>query len=150
MTAITSPEETMSLLRREEFPVTREKVWFDTATYGPLSVSNVRAQTKLLEGMMLGAVLPGLWSLVGRRERGARQSRSVHRMRSDRIALLRSTGEGISLVSLGLDWRPGDEVVLYDQEFPSDVYPFLALEKKGVKVVFVADRGLGTGSMPTT
>ena len=141
MTAVTSPEETMSRLRREEFPVTREKVWFDTATYGPLSVSNVRAQTKLLEGMMLGADPPGLghwWD--GANEVRGKVGQFIGCDPTD-IALLRSTGEGISLVSLGLDWRPGDEVVLYDQEFPSDVYPFLALEKKGVKVVFVADRG---------
>jgi cysteine desulfurase/selenocysteine lyase len=57
------------------------------------------------------------------------------------VALLRSTGEGIGLVSLGLDWRPGDEVVLYDREFPSGVYPFLALADRGVRVRFVEDRG---------
>jgi selenocysteine lyase/cysteine desulfurase len=47
----------------------------------------------------------------------------------------------LSLVSLGLDWRAGDEVVLYDQEFPSAVYPWIALEKHGVNVRFVQDRG---------
>ena len=133
MTAITSPEETMSRLRREEFPVTGEKVWFDTATYGPLPVSNVRAQTKLIEGMMLGVDVPGLghwWD--GANEVRGKVGQFIGCDPAD-VALLRSTGEGISLVSLGLDWRPGDEVVLYDQEFPSGVYPFLALEKKGVK-----------------
>jgi cysteine desulfurase / selenocysteine lyase len=141
VTAVTSPEQTMSRLRREEFPVTAQKVWFDTATYGPLPVSNVRAQTKLLEGMMLGADAPGLghwWD--GANEVRGKVGQFIGCDPAD-VALLRSTGEGISLVSLGLGWRPGDEVVLYDQEFPSDVYPFLALEKKGVKVVFLADRG---------
>ncbi len=141
MTAVTSPEETMSRLRREEFPVTSQKVWFDTATYGPLPVSNVRAQTTLLEGMMLGGDPPGLghwWD--GANEVRGKVGQFIGCDPAD-VALLRSTGEGISLVSLGLDWLPGDEVVLYDQEFPSDVYPFLALEKKGVKIVFVADRG---------
>lgn len=142
MTAVTSPEETMSRIRREEFPVTSQKVWFDTATYGPLPVSNVRAQTTLLEGMMLGADAPGLghwWD--GANEVRGKVGQFIGCDPAD-VALLRSTGEGISLVSLGLDWRPGDEVVLYDQEFPSDVYPFLALEKtKGIKVVYVADRG---------
>ncbi|MGO8957404.1 MAG: aminotransferase class V-fold PLP-dependent enzyme [Streptosporangiaceae bacterium] len=131
----------MSRLRREEFPVTSQKVWFDTATYGPLPVSNVRAQTTLLEGMMLGGDPPGLghwWD--GANEVRGKVGQFIGCDPAD-VALLRSTGEGISLVSLGLDWLPGDEVVLYDQEFPSDVYPFLALEKKGVKIVFVADRG---------
>ena len=141
MTAVTSPEETMSRLRREEFPVTDQKVWFDTATYGPLPVSNVRAQTALLEGMMLGVDAPGLghwWD--GAAEVRGKVGQFIG-CQPDDVALLRSTGEGISLVSLGLDWRPGDEVVLYDQEFPSDVYPFLALAKKGVNISFVADRG---------
>jgi cysteine desulfurase / selenocysteine lyase len=141
VTAVTSPADTMSRLRREEFPVTDHKVWFDTATYGPLPVSNVRAQTKLLEGMMLGADAPGLghWWDGAAEVRG--KVAGFIGCDPDDVALLRSTGEGISLVSLGLDWRPGDEVVLYDQEFPSDVYPFLALAKKGVAISFVADRG---------
>ncbi len=121
--------------------MTGEKVWFDTATYGPLPVSNVRAQTKLIEGMMLGVDAPGLghwWD--GAAEVRGKVGQFIGCDPAD-VALLRSTGEGISLVSLGLDWQPGDEVVLYDHEFPSGVYPFLALEKKGVKVVFVQDRG---------
>ena len=141
MTTVTSPEETMSRLRREEFPVTSQKVWFNTATYGPLPASNVRAQRQFLEGMMLGLDAPGLghwWE--GAAEVRGKVGQFIGCDPAD-IALLRSTGEGISLVSLGLDWQPGDEVVLYDQEFPSGVYPFLALQRKGVKVIFVRDRG---------
>jgi len=141
MTTVTSPDETMSRLRREEFPVTSQKVWFNTATYGPLPASNVRAQRQFLEGMMLGLDAPGLghwWE--GAAEVRGKVGQFIGCDPAD-IALLRSTGEGISLVSLGLDWQPGDEVVLYDQEFPSGVYPFLALQRKGVKVIFVRDRG---------
>ena len=138
---VATPEEILRRLRREEFPVTREKVWFNTATYGPLPVSNVRAQHALLDGMMHGASPPGL----GHWWEGANEVRAkvgwFIGCDPDDVALLRSTGEGISLVSLGLDWRPGDEVVLYDQEFPSGVYPFLALERRGVRVRFVEDRG---------
>jgi hypothetical protein len=56
----TAGQETVARLCREEFPVTGEKVWLNTATYGPLPVSNVAAQRDLLEGMMLGAGAPGL------------------------------------------------------------------------------------------
>ena len=141
MTAVTSPGETVARLRREEFPVTGEKVWFNTATYGPLPVSNVKAQRQLLEGMMLGVATPGIghwWE--GAAAVRAKVGQFIGCDPAD-VALLRSTGEGIGLVSLGLDWKPGDEVVVYDQEFPSGVYPFLALERKGVKVRFIEDRG---------
>jgi len=141
MTAVTSTEETMGRLRRAEFPVTREKVWFNTATYGPLPVSNVQAQHDLLDGMMHGAAPPGLghwWE--GAASVRAKVGQFIGCDPAD-VALLRSTGEGIALVSLGLDWEPGDEVIVYEQEFPSGVYPFLALEKQGVRVRFIEDRG---------
>jgi cysteine desulfurase/selenocysteine lyase len=141
VTPVTTPAETIGRLRREEFPVTSEKVWFNTATYGPLPVSNVRAQQGLLDGMMRGAGPPGLghwWE--GAAEVRAKVGRFIG-CDADDVALLKSTGEGIGLVSLGLDWKEGDEVVVYDQEFPSGVYPFLALERRGVKVRFVEDRG---------
>ncbi len=138
---MTTPEETISRLRREEFPVTAEKAWFNTATYGPLPASNVRAQHALLDGMMRGVSPPGLghwWE--GAAEVRGKVGRFIGCDPAD-VALLRSTGDGIALVSLGLDWQPGDEVVLYDHEFPSGVYPFLALQRRGVRVRFVEDRG---------
>jgi selenocysteine lyase/cysteine desulfurase len=138
---VTSAQETVSRLRREEFPVTSQKVWLNTATYGPLPVSNVAAQRELLEGMMVGAGGPGIghwWD--GAAAVRAKVGAFIGCDPAD-VALLRSTGEGISLVSLGLDWRAGDEVVLYEQEFPNGVYPFLALEPQGVRVRFVQDRG---------
>jgi cysteine desulfurase/selenocysteine lyase len=136
-----SPGAVVARLRRAEFPVTAERTWLNTATYGPLPVSNVAAQRDLLEGMMRGAGGPG----IGHWWEGAASVRDrvgamIGCAPAD-VALLRSTGEGIGLVSLGLDWRPGDEVVLYDREFPSGVYPFLALADRGVRVRFVEDRG---------
>ena len=102
-----SAAETVDRLRREQFPVTGEKVWLNTATYGPLPVSNVAAQRELLEGMMHGAGAPGL----GHWWEGAAEVRekvgTFIGCDAGDVALLRSTGEGIGLVSQGLDWRPG-------------------------------------------
>ncbi|HLD66872.1 MAG TPA: aminotransferase class V-fold PLP-dependent enzyme, partial [Pseudomonas sp.] len=36
------------------------------------------------------------------------------------IALLKNTSEALSFVAFGLDWRAGDQVVISDQEFPSN------------------------------
>ncbi|MHB8733873.1 MAG: aminotransferase class V-fold PLP-dependent enzyme [Terriglobales bacterium] len=54
--------------------------------------------------------------------------------RPEEIALLKNTSEGISSIAQGLDWRPGDRVVALASEFPSNVYPWLALTARGVKV----------------
>ena len=38
----------------------------------------------------------------------------------DDIALLKSTSEALSVVAYGLDWKPGDNVVIPEHEFPSN------------------------------
>jgi selenocysteine lyase/cysteine desulfurase len=46
------------------------------------------------------------------------------------IALMKNTSEGISTVAQGLDWRPGDRIVAFREEFPSNYYPWLRLAAK--------------------
>lgn len=53
----------------------------------------------------------------------------------DDVSLVASTSEGLSLIAQGLDWQPGDEVVVGDEEFAANVAPWLALERRGVRVV---------------
>ena len=52
----------------------------------------------------------------------------------DDIGLLKSTSEGLSLVAYGLDWRNGDNVVISDQEFPSNRIVWESLRELGVEV----------------
>lgn len=54
---------------------------------------------------------------------------------ADEIALLKSTSEALSVVAWGLDWKPGDQVVISNQEFPSNRIVWESLRGLGVKVV---------------
>lgn len=53
---------------------------------------------------------------------------------ADDIALLKSTSEALSVVAHGLDWSPGDNVVISDQEFPSNRIVWESLAVYGVEV----------------
>lgn len=59
---------------------------------------------------------------------------------ADDVTFLSSASEGINLVAHALDWRPGDNVVVGDVEFPSDVLPWTHLESAGVEVRIVRHR----------
>ncbi|TMC91727.1 MAG: aminotransferase class V-fold PLP-dependent enzyme [Chloroflexi bacterium] len=48
------------------------------------------------------------------------------------IALTRSTAHGISLLAQGLDWNRGENVVGAEWEYPANVYPWMALETRGI------------------
>ncbi len=56
---------------------------------------------------------------------------------SSRIAFMDNTTNGFNLLAQGLHWEKGDEIILNELEFPANIYPFMNLEKKGVKTVIV-------------
>ncbi len=59
---------------------------------------------------------------------------------TSRIAFSLNTSEGLNLLAAGLDWKTGDHIVLVDQEFPANIYPFLNLKRLGVETSFVPQR----------
>lgn len=56
------------------------------------------------------------------------------------ISIVPNTSWGLDLVAEGLDWREGDEVVTTVSEFPSNLTPWLLLERLGVTVKRVSTR----------
>ena len=59
------------------------------------------------------------------------------------VAFVKNTTEGLGFVANGLHWEEGDRVVVPNHEFPSTVYPWLALENLGVVVDMVEPVGEG-------
>jgi len=55
----------------------------------------------------------------------------------DDIALVQNTSEGLNIVAQGLPWKSGDRILLNSVEFPSNVYPFLNLNRYGVEIDFI-------------
>jgi len=60
----------------------------------------------------------------------------------DRIAIVKNTTDGLILLARGLSWEKGDNIILYKNEFPSNVYPWYDLKFLGVDVKFI-DTKLG-------
>ncbi|HHJ15810.1 MAG TPA: aminotransferase class V-fold PLP-dependent enzyme [Gammaproteobacteria bacterium] len=56
---------------------------------------------------------------------------------SNEIALLKSTSEALSVVAYGMHWKTGDEIIISNQEFPSNRIVWESLHTQGVKVVTV-------------
>ena len=60
--------------------------------------------------------------------------------KSDRIAFLDNTTNGIIWFVHGIDWKADDRIILNDIEFPANVYPFLQLKEKGVEVDLIKSK----------
>jgi len=63
----------------------------------------------------------------------------------DDIALLKNTSEALSIVAHGLSWSTGDNIVISNQEFPSNSVVWHSLKNQGVEVREV---DLGSGENP--
>ena len=61
----------------------------------------------------------------------------------DEIAFTGPTSSGLNAIANGLDWKQGDEVVCYLDDYPANVYPWLALERHGVKPVLLETARIG-------
>ena len=54
----------------------------------------------------------------------------------DRIAWVDNVSNGLNILAQGLKWESGDRIILNNLEFPSNVYPFMNLQKDGVVIDF--------------
>lgn len=66
-------------------------------------------------------------------------SRLLH-VDTEEIALLAHSSEGVNLLAHALPWKSGDNIIVADVEFPSDVLPWKRLEKIGVELRIVKNR----------
>lgn len=62
---------------------------------------------------------------------------------ADEVAFVGPTSLALSLVAAGWPWRRQDNLVIYFDDYPSNVYPWMALAQRGVKVRLLNTKGLG-------
>jgi selenocysteine lyase/cysteine desulfurase len=128
-------------LRLREFPVARDKVFLAHAGVCPLPRRVAEAiheyATRSTLGDQEALLLP--YESRSTRELAAR----VLHAQPDEIAFVGPTSLALSFVAGGLDFRKKDNVLIYFDDYPSNVYPWLALAERGVEVRCLNVRGLG-------
>jgi selenocysteine lyase/cysteine desulfurase len=116
----------------KEFPVRRNFVYFNHAAQSPLPLRVAEAIEKHIENTKLrGATDWNRWIADVDHTR-AKAAAFIGAGRSE-IAFVPSTAWGINLVAQAYGWKPGDNVVGDDMEFPSNFYPWRLLEKRGIE-----------------
>jgi selenocysteine lyase/cysteine desulfurase len=124
---------------RKEFPITKNYVYLDHSGVAPASLRVKNAIERFLaESAEGGAFHYPKWAQRMNEIRSA-CARLINAA-PDEIAFVKSTSHGLSIVAEGLDWKPGDNVLIYEKEFPSNIYPWLNLKRKGVEVKAIPPR----------
>jgi cysteine desulfurase/selenocysteine lyase len=122
---------------RDRFPVTNNLIYLNHAAVAPLPKPCAEAMQGLAkDAMEYGSLHYDQWldAYEGLRVAAARL---INADRSE-IAMIKNTSEGIATVAMGLDWRPGDKIVAFREEFPANYYPWLRLGSERCTVVWLS------------
>src|SRR5438128_5505961 len=106
---------------RDQFPVTRNLIYLNHAGVAPLSKPASDAMQWLsYDACRFGSYHYDQWleTYEGVRQAAARLIGSE----ASEIAIVKNTSEGIATLALGLDWRAGDKVVAFTEEFPANYF----------------------------
>lgn len=116
-----------------EFPLQPGLIYLNHAAVGPWPKRCSDAVRRFAEeNVMTGALQYPRWNAAEKQLKN-RLARLLNAPSSDDIALLKNTSEALSVIAYGLEWQPGDNVVISDQEFPSNRIVWESLATQGVQ-----------------
>lgn len=122
----------------ETFPIKNEMIFLGHCAVSPLYKKAAAAMQSFVQDLADGGisalpkyvdVLPRLHSNLGR---------FLHTS-AENISFVHNTAEALSMIANGYPFSEGDEVISYRHEYPSNHYPWLLQNRRGVKLVLLSD-----------
>ncbi len=125
---------------RNEFPIKRNRIYLNNASIAPMSNPVIAAVNAFMADVRdNGRNNYPQWCKHADHDIKGRIANMVGAHKSE-IAFIKNTTEGILIVANGIDWQPGDNVIIADIEYPSNVYCWMNLKKRGVHIKWIQTR----------
>jgi cysteine desulfurase/selenocysteine lyase len=119
---------------QKQFPLSENLIYLNHAGVAPLPRCARDAAVSFVdENMRSGALNYPRW-MQTERELKQRLCTLLNVESPDSIALLKNTSEALSVIAYGLDWKAGDNIVLANDEFPSNRIVWQSLARYGVEI----------------
>lgn len=121
----------------DQFPVRKNLIYLNHAAVSPLCKASADAMKWLADDCALyGSLHYDKWLAAydGLRHAAAR----LVNAQPSEIASVKNTSEGIATIAMGLDWKAGDRIVGFREEFPANLYPWQRLAARGVEVTWLS------------
>ncbi|MFH0988803.1 MAG: aminotransferase class V-fold PLP-dependent enzyme [bacterium] len=120
---------------RSRFPhIAKGWIHFNHASTAPLSTPVVMAMTEYLQERSYGKLETYSTDLKRIIESKDSIRTIINAESTDRLALCGNTSDALNIITSGLPWKSGDQVILNNLEFPANVYPYIPLKKLGVEL----------------
>lgn len=127
----------------DHFPILRELDFFNHAGVAPISGPAAQAMRRFVDQAQRRAYVGSGWYSTVRTVKQD-VARLINAPGGEaEIAFVPNTSAGLALVARGLDWQPGDNVVITNVEYPANRYPWEDLKRLGVELIEVEQQADG-------
>ncbi|MCS6972401.1 MAG: aminotransferase class V-fold PLP-dependent enzyme, partial [Leptospiraceae bacterium] len=123
---------------RRAFSLREDLIWLNNCGVSVPPRSSADAVCQYLEAFMASGVLQRVKPHAALKNKIQSYLAKFLGGKPHNYALLNNTAEGMTFIAQSLPLNAGDAILLVEREYPSNVYPFLQLQKNGVTVRFVA------------
>ena len=128
-------------LRQQEFPVTRDKIFLGHAGVCPLPRCVSEAISDYAREAGTGDQEQFVYPKM--LDDGRKLGAQLLNCQAEEVAFVGPTSLALSMIASGLKFRRTDNILIYFDDYPSNVYPWMALAEQGVEVRLMNTRGLG-------
>jgi cysteine desulfurase/selenocysteine lyase len=125
---------------RKEFPFTKEIVFFNHASFGPLPEKSWKATEEYYKYLRLKNMADADKEAFQILDNTRKLIADMIKAKPEEIAFVSNTSYGLNVAAWGLDLKKGDKILLSDVEFPANVYPWTNLKQKGIETKFIPSR----------
>ncbi len=120
------------------FPVKKNLIYLNNCGIAPMYGPAARAGAQFMEvhSSRGSGVFSGYVNILGKFHEAAAR---LFGTGPENISFVKNTAEGFSMIANGYPLQPGDEIISYIHEYPSNHYPWKLQEKRGVVLRLVGD-----------
>ncbi len=122
---------------RSEIPALSQSIYMNTGGTGPMPRAVIQEiEDTYRAALEQGPDVPTVRGPIHEKfERTRELAARAFGVTPEEIALVRSVSEGLSIVAYGMEWQPGDEVIVTEEEHPSGIMVWLNLARqRGIQV----------------
>ena len=121
-------------LRESEFPASANQTYLNHAAISPLPQRSAARVRFAIDGLTQDPI--SFWmnvALATSQQLCADVATLINAVSPGEIVPVTNTGDALSAIARALPLNSGDNIIFVETEFPSNAYPWMALEKKGIE-----------------
>ena len=122
------------------FPINDSQIWLNNCGVSPGNNNSVNRVKSHYDDFSLNGIYLKKDNLLTIKEEIKTTLSKLLNCNPQDLALIHNTAEGANSISLGIQLETNDEIILLEDEYPSNHFPWLHWQEKGIKITYLKSK----------